>query len=231
MRRAAACLALIALSACATPNTLRQTDFVAPEGARIVIMKPDVSMSLLTAGGLAEPRADWTSQAEANIMAAVDELVRARGHQVVAFDPAIAPDRQNQLILLHEAVGASIITYVPSASAVASVAVPTKAEGFDWTLGAEAVELRDAYDADFALFVSSTGSYASGGRVAATMVTAVLFGGGATTGMLGGRMTRASLVDLRTGDIVWMNLGLDGDPREADGAEALVARVTADLPL
>lgn len=233
MRSLVLCCLAFAASACATPtNNFIKTDFAEPpDGARIVLMRPDVAMSLLTSGGLAEPRADWTTDAENHIVAALQEVVRDRGHAVVAYDPAVAPGRQDQLILLHEAVGASVAQYAPSAKVFVPAAVPTKAENFAWTLGGDAAELQTAYGADYALFITAQGSYASGGRVAAAMVSSVLFGGAAGAQMLGGRWTQASLVDLRSGDVIWMKFILDGDPREEDGAQALVERVTVDLPL
>jgi hypothetical protein len=226
------------LSACATPqNKLVSTDFQAPtERTRVVVMRPDVRMSLITTGGLQEPRADWTAQAETNVLAALTGVLNSRGHDAVSYDANVgAPGRQDQLILLHEAVGASILQ--PVGQLVVAAAVPTKTETFDWTLGAGAVELGEAYDADFALFTTTNASFASGGRVAAAVatavVTAVLTGGAAAVApdMSGSQWMQASLVDLRTGEIVWMNVVLAGDPREPAGAQALIDRVTADLPL
>ncbi len=237
MRPALAIIALVLLAACAaTENKLVSPDFEPPTGrARVVLMRPDVHMSLITAGGLAEPRADWTGQAEENILTAFDDALRNRGHDVVGFDPGVGEgDQQDQLILLHEAVGASILQYSPAAQLTISTVVPSKAETFDWTLGEGAAELGDAYDADFALFTTTYGSYASGGRMAAftaATVAAALLGGSAPANMLGARWTQASLVDLRTGDIVWINIAVNGDPREAEGARAIVDRVVADIPL
>ena len=51
------------LSACAT-TTQKQvdTEFRAPSGPyRVVVMQPDVSVGQLTAGGMVEPREEWTN--------------------------------------------------------------------------------------------------------------------------------------------------------------------------
>jgi len=45
----------------------------------IVLMRPDVSVGELQSGGLAEPNADWTTAARANIEAALKEQLDARG--------------------------------------------------------------------------------------------------------------------------------------------------------
>ena len=73
-----------ALAACATPRAdLVRTDFAAPtERARIVLMPPNVGMSLLTSGGLRELRADWTAEAEANLTEAIGHVIENRGHDL-----------------------------------------------------------------------------------------------------------------------------------------------------
>jgi hypothetical protein len=226
MRLVLAALVAVLVTACETPANKRiSATFQAPaERTRIVIMRPNVSMALLTAGGLEEPRADWTAQAEANLLSSFEQVVRDAGHDVVAYDGAIAAaDRQTQLILLHDAVGGAILQ-----TSLYPDTLPTKEEGFEWTLGAGAAELRDAYDADLALFVLAQGSFASGGRIAAAVLSAAIFGVAPSTG---GQVTIASLVDLNTGDIVWMDMGLLGDPRDPEGARAIVQGIADDIPL
>lgn len=231
MRFALTCLSVLALSACAVPGTKMVAPTFEPpmERTRIVIMQPDVQMTLLTAGGLQEPRADWTSQSETNFLAAFDQILSHHGHDVVVFDPSIAAaDAQEQLVLLHEAVGASAVELSSTSGTFVPSTLPTKVDGFDWTLGEDATQLREAYDADLALFLSSRGSFASGGRMAVTVVAAALWGGAPSLGV---RVTRMSLVDLRTGDIVWMNFTINGDPRSADGAQWIVDHMSGDIPL
>ena len=81
-----------------------------------------------------------------------------------------------------------------------TTALPTKKE-FDWSLGSGTRALADEYDADYALFVTMRDSFASGGRAALIVFGAIL-----GVGIRGGsRYGFASLVDLRTGDIVWFN--------------------------
>ncbi len=67
--RVAACLTLVLLaSACTTTKDFSSTGYAAPEaGYKLVVMEPDVSVSLLTMGGVTEPREDWTNQASASV--------------------------------------------------------------------------------------------------------------------------------------------------------------------
>ena len=82
--------------------------------------------------------------------------------------------------------------------------------------------LRDATGADYALFTYVRDSYTSGGRVAMRVIGFVLLGGDIGGGY---QIGLASLVDLRTGLVVWHNLLIDqtGDLRDETGA-----RETAD---
>jgi len=127
---------LSCLSGCATSTQNATEGFHRPTGNyRLVVMKPDISVSVLTAGGLTEPREDWTLTARDNILVALKAQQAKRGGstQVVFASTSAANDdpKLAQLDRLHEAVGQSILLhkYVPYA------ALPTKKDKFDWTLG------------------------------------------------------------------------------------------------
>ena len=106
----------------------------------------------------------------------------------------------------------------------------TKHGRFDWTLGPGVSVLRDATGADYALFTYIRDSYTGGGRAAMRVVGALLLGGDIGGGQ---QVGLASLVDLRTGQIVWFNLLVDesGDLRDANGARATVASLLKQIPL
>ena len=112
---------------------------------------------------------------------------------------------------------------------VPQLALPTKSEKFDWTLGPNAQELRETTGADYGLFVFIRDSYTSAGR-AAVIVFAALLGvsvpGGYTAGF-------ASLVDLNTGDVVWFNrlVSRSGDLRTAGPARDVINSLLAGIPL
>jgi hypothetical protein len=108
-------------------------------------------------------------------------------------------------------------------------ALPTKAERFDWTLGTDVRQLKDEFAADYALFVYMRDSYASSGRVAVIVIGALL---GATVSG-GVQVGFSSLVDLRTGEVVWFNrlVSGTGDLRTPVPARRAVEILLADLPL
>jgi hypothetical protein len=100
-------------------------------------------------------------------------------------------------------------------------ALPTKNEKLDWTLGAGVEYVRKKTGADYALFTVIRDSYASSDRKAA-MVVAALFGVGLAPG--GMQFGFCSLVDLRTGQIVWANrvIRATGDLRTAEPAQETI---------
>ncbi len=222
-------LAALLLAACAQTRHHR-ADGVAPEaalgrGAEVLIVEPDIELTELLTSGVQQPRADWTLSARENVGVALDAALAAREarltHYRVAQDDALK-DRQRQTILLHEAVGLSILLHRHF-----GVPLPHKGEAFDWTLG-PGVRVLDP-DARYALFVFVRDSYATGERKAA-MAIGMLFGVGLS---LGQQIGFASLVDLDDGRVVWFNLlsSQTGDLRDAEGAAASVAKLLDGVPL
>lgn len=222
MRRSTAALAaVLVLAACTTTQSHTFTaGFERPApGAAILVIEPDIELAVLTAAGLPEPREDWTQSARANVAEAIAAQLGERGRPVRAYAPAHS-GREGQLIRLHEAVGNSILLFN-----YGYIALPTKEENFDWTLGPGAREIAAAQGARYALITHARGHYASTGRV----VMALLFGG-----PVGGQQIFASLVDLHSGDIIWFNVATTGpnaDMRQEEGAEALVRALLNDAPL
>jgi len=217
------------IAACTTTDT-RVVEGIeaAPSGSRVLLVKPDVSLSILTAAGQLEPRDDWTKTAGANISREVGEVLQGRSHTYSAFDPdAAMGGRGGQILRLNEAVGAQI-----ALSEYGPYKLPSKTKGeFNWTLGDGAAEIGRQANADYALFILARGSYASGGRVATAVGLSLL---GVSLPM-GSQSAQASLVDLKTGRVVWFNVLIAGsgasDIREDDGAEQIIKKLLKDVPL
>jgi hypothetical protein len=105
-------------------------------------------------------------------------------------------------------------------------ALPSKDGKFDWSLGPSVAAVSRAHDADYALFLFVRDSYATAGRVAVIVVGALL-----GVGVQGGTQVGfASVVDLRTGDIVWFNrlLRPQGDLRTPEAAAETVRALVSD---
>jgi hypothetical protein len=200
----------------------------------VVIVEPDIELTLVTAGGLQEPRREWSEAARRYYPASARALLAAgRVEQKADYDipDSLDPDsRLGQIIRLNEAVAYAIAEYTRPGSRLA-----TKGRRLDWTLGPGVSELRAATGADYALFTYIRDSYSSGGRTAlrilgilagAAMGSYLDIGGGMQLGV-------ATLVDLRTGQVVWFNLMArqSGDLRDAEGADKTVRQMLQGLPL
>jgi hypothetical protein len=219
--------ACVLAAACTTTDTrLAKGLGSPPAGATILLVKPDVDLALLTASGLSEARADWTQQGTVNLQSSIERALASSSHKITPVNPEdVIGGRTGQLMRLHEAVGQSIISYE-----YGPYRLPTKKDGFAWTLGDGAQTLAEQYHADYALFTYGHGTYASGGRIA-TMVALSVIGVGIP---LGSQQAFVSLVDLRTGQVIWFNMAVAGpqaDMRSVEGADSLVASLLTDAPL
>lgn len=201
-----------------------------PSTARVVLMTPDIELSELSAGGVLEPKAEWTERAKVHVVEALRGEIGAKNANLVDYRPVNDPARRrqhDQLIKLHEVVGSSVLTHH-----YGRLKLPNKDGIFDWTLGDGISVLREDETADYALFVFLRDSYASAGRKAAIVGLAILSGGRVVMGG-GVQWGFASLVDLKTGDLVWFNRLVDpqGDLRDADPARSAAKKLLVDLPL
>lgn len=196
----------------------------------VVVIEPDIELSEVLAGGIAEPRKEWTDAARRLYPAAVKERLASAGtpQQPDYRIPVDLPpeSRLGQLLRLNEAVSFSILAYTSPGNQLAT----KKGKALDWTLGPGVEELRKATGADYALFTLVRDSYTSGGR-AALRVAALLLLGGDIGG--GSQVGVTTLVDLRTGQVVWFNFlaRQTGDLRDQQGATATAKHLLKGLPL
>jgi hypothetical protein len=231
-------LVVLALLLVTTACTTTQTRVVKalPErpttGATVLVLKPDIELSLLTVSGMQEPKAEWNAQALGYMQSEINAALSGKQYKFVAFDPSqITTGRANQILRLHDAVARSILYFNYGFGSL-----PTRPrDNFEWTVGPGALELARAAaqgsDAKYALITMGRGSYASGGRWALAIVGAAAVGANVP---MGGQQVYASLVELSTGRIVWFNLasaGPQADMRKPDGAKALVGSLLKDAPL
>ena len=185
---------------------------VLPKNAKVVIMPTDIELFSISAGGVPEPRADWTEAASKHFKAALIAKKKSLGATTVELTEKDA-DEVAEINTLHAAIARAVSLHHFGTS---NFNLPTKAGKLDWSLGDTVRPIRDKSGADYALFSWIRDSYASGERVA-TMIVLALFGIGVTGGS---QVGYASLVDLNTGQIVWFNrlLRAGGDLREAEKA-------------
>lgn len=198
---------------------------------RILVFPPLVRVGAQSTGGMFEPNAEWTERAKANIQGALKILQAKLGNQVI-----VAPDADgDQARNLHEHMSlfAAIAQAVIEYQFFVGNRLPTKkrdnkADIFDWSMGQSVASLPGADNADYALFIYNKDAFGSTGRKMLQMV-AMLGGVGVTSGE---HVGYAGLIDLKTGDLLWLNAdgAMGGDVREVDGADKRVAQLLEDFP-
>ena len=244
MRKLGIALALalsVGASGCVQTRQFADVQFAPPQGDyRLLVMRPDVIVNSLTTGGMPQPRADWTEQARTNIINALRSQQGERGGKLLVMArrnelPNISPEQVADLERLHGAVGNSIALHKYTGAAL-----PTKrGKGLEYTLGEDAVALGRKSGYDYALFVRAEDNIASAGRTALQVlgVAGCVIGFCAPSGG-SNQFAYASLVDLRTGEVVWFNVlqtgsqlpGIKfGDIRTPAGAEQMVERLVGRM--
>jgi hypothetical protein len=241
MRRtslAAALAASAALSACVQTRQFADVQFTPPGGNyKLLVLRPDVTVGSLATGGMVEPRADWTEQARAGIVQALRAQQAARGGNVTVVEhrnelAGIGEQELADVERLNLAVDQSIVE-----AKYLGNSLPTKRrQGLDWTLGADAVKLGQKTGYDYVLFLHAEDEVASKGRVALGLLGLAGCFIGFCAPNVGGQqqLDYASLVDLKTGQVVWFNVvsagsqvpGIKfGDLRTPEGAAQMVERL------
>ncbi len=195
----------------------------------IVLMRPDVEVGALAAGGLPTPNADWTNAARDNLAAA---LVANQEKRRIAVKPLGEQGDNAQLVAdyeaLHRAVANAIIEHK-----YYGAKLPTKKGRFDWTMGPGTQRIADLSGGNYALFLYTRDNFASASRKAMQIAGALgcIVGFCAIVGG-GQHVSYASLVELSSGNIVWFDIlrGSKGDVRERDGAQGMVDAIMATMP-
>lgn len=220
----------LALSGCVQTRQFADPEFAPPTGDYdLIVMRPYVQVGQIQTGGLVEPRAEWTETARTHILSALRAQQAGRGGRTTILETragvqGMSEQQVADLERLFDAVGGAIAIH-----RYAGYRLPTKRRGLDWTLGEDAVALGRATGMDYALFLHAEDSYASSGRIALQVlgIAGCLIGFCAPQIGGGSQRAYASLVDLRTGDVVWFNFvqAQTGDIRTPEGAAQLVDRL------
>jgi hypothetical protein len=216
---------------CATSQAVTevaQLTSVEPE-ARLLLMTPDIKLYTLTVGGVPELNPDATELARANFVAAAHRHSGVQGTRLVILDVSTAA--QDPEVGRYERLHGAVALAVQQHHYNAAWKLPSKHGAFDWSLGPGVQELGERYGADYALFVTYVDMSGSGGRWAFSMFAA-LAGVAIPTG---GQFGFASLVDLETGKIVWVNQAMAadvgaGDLKTANGADKVIDNLLSAMP-
>ncbi len=231
---AAVCLSLAAPAAAQERGAVRH-DFDATQvqgDARILVFRPRIKVGEQSTGGSFEPRADWTELARDNLGSAIESYQQQFGSRLIEAPEAFGADARlvEDYMTLFGTVSESIINYqFFVGNRLETKKADNRNDVFDWTLGPGVADLPGAQDADYALFINTEDHYGSTGRKV-LQVFAAMGGVSVTSGLHAGY---AALVELKTGNIVWVNADrqMGGDVREIDGAQRRVEQLFDDFPL
>lgn len=225
----AVALLATALPTAAQEKTGNKPGFTLPPGtARIVLMRPSIRVGEQSTGGMFEPNADWTLQARDTLGRAIGAVQGQLGNSVVNLVEPVGADASAlaEYQALFTTLADSVIVY----QFFPGNRLPTKKRKgqFSWTLGPGVSSLPGLAGADYALFVTTEDQFGSTGRKV-VQIFAALGGVSVPTGVHKGF---AGLVDIRTGDLVWLNadLQMGGDVRTEEGANKRVAQLFEGFP-
>jgi hypothetical protein len=167
---------------------------------KVVVLPIDIKVVEMTAGDVEETVPDWSKEASQSVFKAVSAAIaRQAGMKVVTapqFSGASAANVDEHLALYKLVVNTA--TRIPWKH---------KAQHFDYGIGSGLRALAEQTGADAAIMVYGRDYASTAGRkaraVAGNIPIVNIFTGPAPK--LGSSFIRVGVVDLRTGDLLWMN--------------------------
>jgi len=219
---------LLSMPALAQESSRSKAGFAFPAQGpvKILVFRPDVQVGEQTTGGMNQPNADWTAKARTLLGEALGRAQEARSNELVIM--LELEGERGALLADYRALFRAVTGEVVTHKLFKGNRLPTKKATFNWTLGPGAAQLAAIGGGDYGLFIYTYDSYGSAGRKAA-QVFGMLMGVAITAGVHTGY---AGLVDLHTGELVWINadLRMGGDVREPDGADKRIKQLLEDFP-
>lgn len=195
--------------------------------ATIAVFRPEVQVGTMTTGGVDEPNADWTATARGLI----EQQLRANKTVAGATIDFVEDPQGDDAAYLAEyrALFRAVASAIQVNKLFPGNRLPSKrGDTFDYTLGEGTSRIAKMTGADYALFVFTHDAYGSAGRK-----TAQIFGAMLGVAIVPGvHIGYAGLIDLRTGDVIWLNADpqMGGDVRTAEGADKRVRQLFNGLP-
>jgi len=233
-RKYLAALAVLLFTILSTPSIAQEKGAVLEgfsaetlKGQKILLFRPSVWVGEQSTGGMPEPRAEWTETAR-ELLDAELRLRQADFNNELLEEPTlIGPDAD--MVAEHKALFNTVAHSVMTYQFFYGNRLPTrKNKAFDWTLGEGTRRIADLSGARYGLFILTEDQYGSTGRKMMQLF-AMGLGVGVTSGVHKGY---AGLVDLETGQLVWLNADgqMGGDVRDAEGMKKRVAQLLEDFP-
>jgi hypothetical protein len=195
---------------------------------KVVVIEPRLEVKELSAGGVSERVDAWSEQAKTNVLNALSKHLATDPLFETLDVPQLSDEYHASLdeyVALYDVVGSNAFYFGKSQFP----AWQHKKQEFDYTLGEGLGFLALQADAEAALFVVGEDYISSEGRKAARLAAALL-------GIIlppSPTFLSVGLVDLKTGNILWMNyvLAMDTkDMRKTEDVDALVDQLFKRYP-
>jgi hypothetical protein len=207
--------------------TKEEFSFAAQGQVRVVLFRPDVIVSEQSTGGLDQPNAGWTEQARDALTAALGKAQAERNIELKLMPELAGEDAK--LMSAYRKLFKTVADNVIKHRLFDLDPLPTKEQKFDWTLGTGASRLGELGGADYGLFFYTADSFESASRRTARLIASTI-GADAPAEV---NMGYAGLVDLKTGDLVWINVDVKmaGDVRTPEGAALRISELLDGFPV
>ncbi|MFL6726009.1 MAG: hypothetical protein ACJ8FS_05795 [Sphingomicrobium sp.] len=219
----------MAMPAAAQEKTGTKPGFtLLPGTAKIMLMRPAIHVGAQSTGGMYEPNADWTAEARQNVAQVLQGCQAKLGNEIVIYDEGTTPDGPvtAQYANLFGSVADSVIEY----QFFKGNRLPTKKrkDAFEWGMGPGLANLQSLKGADYGLFINTFDAYGSTGRKVLQVFAAL----GGVAVISGEHMGYAGLIDLKTGELVWLNADrqMGGNVRTPEGAQKRVRELLKGFP-
>ena len=210
--------------------TATKDGFTFPSAAsetKIVIIRPDIFVGEQSTGGIDRLNANWTETGREYLTAETNKFLISRGFAVKILQNL--EDEGDSLLVEYRALFKLVSNAAIRNDLFPAKGLPTKKGKFNWSLGDGISKLSDLGDGgDYGLFLFSRDSYGLPGRKALEIIGLAKGLEAKPTPHIG----YAGLVDLKTGDLVWLNVNvrLGGDVRKPDGAATRIEKLLAKFP-
>ena len=187
---------IVGLAGCATVTSQvfhSPSSLTPPLSSKVLIFPPDVTIYLKNAGGNNEPRADWSGEVRKNLGTAITGYMFENGIQAVPYQQEQLKDEHID-VLRQATVMMDGVELSQRGGGIGSQRL--------YALSRDQIQKLTNFGADYLLVIALETEVASGGRQAVAFLGALA---GATVTTSSARF-RATLFDLRDGQLAWANV-------------------------
>lgn len=186
---------------------------------KLVILPANIEVFEVTAGDVTEEVPEWSTEAENNLLKALSAAIKSDKSLAEVNFPRLSPP--NAAI-----VDEHMALYTLVVNTASSTDLEHKIRRFDYSIGPGLSLLQRQTGADAAVMILGRDYVSTAGRKAKAVLGNVPFVG-AFTGptALGNSFVRIGVVDLRTGDLLWLNSeyrGSTSNLRDYDDAKDVI---------